>query len=80
MKKFNLLIGGVLILILFFGIKFFMYKPKTVPGASANPASIQLKEEPANEGAALEDKQESESPQDNAEYEFPLKKGEPLLN
>ena len=80
MKKFNLLIGAVSVLILLFGIRFFMRKPKRAPGVSANPASIQLKEETANEGAALENKQESESPQDNAEYEFPLKKGEPLLN
>ena len=58
-----------------------MHKPKTaVPGVSVNPASIQLEEQASDKGAALEDKQESESPPDNAEYDFPLKKGAPLLN
>jgi hypothetical protein len=79
MKTFNLFIGAVLILILFFGIRFFVQKPKGTTGVFTNPAPVQLKEEPADKGATLEEQQESESPQD-AEYEFPLKKGEPLLN
>ena len=83
MKKNMLLIGGVLIvlLIVLFGAKAYRPKPKTISPRPLSSAPVQLKEHIPDEGKAVENKQTSPSPQEeNAEYEFPLNKKEPLLN
>ena len=78
-KKIVVLSITVMFLIILFGMNIFV-KTKIPPTISSSSSPVQLKAQSADEEARVKNKQTFEPPEEKAEYDFPLKKDEPLLN